>query len=191
MASSLDTTRYFREDQRFRNPWLILFIGAGTLLALGSGLFLLIGQVGLGYPMGSRPLSTPAALAVGLVEVAVGGVIWWLFWTAVLQVEVTVKGLFVRYYPFHRQTRQIDLSDVVSISAVTYRPVRDYGGWGFRIGRLWRCYNVGGNEGVRLDYADGTHLLIGSQHAAALAAALLRIWSPAETGKETKEVKAP
>jgi len=187
MATPLDTTVLFREDQRFRSPWLMMLIGAGTFFAVAVGLFLLIGQVGLGHAMGSRPLSTPAALAIGLLQVGVGAVVWWLFWWSVLQVEVTAQGLFVRYRPFHRKTRQIDLRGVVKIAAVTYRPIRDYGGWGFRVGARWRCYNVSGEEGVRLDYADGVHLMIGSQHATALESALLRIWQPDEVAHETKE----
>lgn len=191
MTTSNATAVYFREDQRFRSPWLIMLIGSGTVFALASGLFLLIGQVWLGHSMGSRPLSNPAALVVGLIEVGVGSVIWWLFWRSVLQVEVTPRGLFVRYRPFHRKTRQIDLCGVVRIAAVTYRPLRDYGGWGFRVGTRWRCYNVSGEEGVRLDYADGIHLLIGSQRAPELESALRRIWQPAMPNDEPQGNETP
>lgn len=158
-----------------------MLIGAGTVFALAVGLFLLIGQVGLGYSLGSRPLSTPLALLVGTTFVGIAGLVWWLFWASLLQVEVTTRGLFVRFRPFHRKTRQIDLSDVVQIAAVQYRPIRDYGGWGYRIGARWRCYNVSGEEGVRIDYANGTHFLIGSQRAQELETALRHLWQPAQT----------
>ena len=39
-----------------------------------------------------------------------------------------------------------------------------------------RAYNVSGREGVRLDFADGKHLLIGSQRAEELAAAIQTWW---------------
>lgn len=168
----------FREDQRFRSHWLMLFIGAGCLFALVSASYLLIVQVFLGHPLGNRPMSNGAAVAVALLEIALAIGLVALFRSAVLQVEVTTRGLFLRFRPFHRKTRQIDLNDVTAIEAVTYRPLRDYGGWGIRRGAKSRCYNVSGEEGVRILYANGYHVLIGSEHAPELAAALHKIWTP-------------
>lgn len=172
----------FREDQRFRSTWLLLLAGGSALFALLGGLALLVGQVLLGHSLGNRPLPDWAAALVGGTELMIGLGLIWLFWKAVLQVEVTTEGLFIRFFPFQRKVRQIDLSGVTGIAAVRYRPLRDYGGWGLRWGWRSRCYNVSGNEGVRIDYDNNYHLLIGSQRAAELEAALHAIWG-AETGE--------
>jgi hypothetical protein len=54
----------------------------------------------------------------------------------------------------------------------TYRPIRDYGGWGIRYGRGGKAYNVSGNRGVMLELSDGQKLLIGSQRPEELANAI-------------------
>ena len=54
----------------------------------------------------------------------------------------------------------------------TYRPVRDYGGWGIRWGRDGKAYIIVGNEGLQLLLGDGEKILIGSQRPQELEAAL-------------------
>lgn len=178
-------TMLFREDQRFRAWWLLAIVGFSSAIAIGGGILLIVGQVILGHPLGTRPMPDGLALAAGIAQTLIGLSLIWLFFAMVLQVEVTPRGLFVRFFPFHWKVRQIDLSDVTAIQAVTYRPIRDYGGWGLRMGLHSRCYNVRGNEGVRIDYNRNFHLLIGSQHAKALEAALHTIWQAPENDEET------
>ena len=62
------------------------------------------------------------------------------------------------------------------IEVVSYRPIADYGGWGIRSGRDGeRVLNARGNRGVRLELADGTRLLIGSQRPEELAETIERV----------------
>ena len=43
------------------------------------------------------------------------------------------------------------LANVESFQVVTFSPLRDFGGWGWRFGRDGRrCYNTRGNQGVEL-----------------------------------------
>ncbi|MBW8868301.1 MAG: hypothetical protein JF610_13410, partial [Acidobacteria bacterium] len=46
--------------------------------------------------------------------------------------------------------------------------------WGLRFGRRGRAYSISGNRGVELTLADGRRVMIGSQRADELAAALAR-----------------
>jgi hypothetical protein len=66
-----------------------------------------------------------------------------------------------------------------SHEAITYSPLRDYGGWGIRRGAKGKAYNVSGNHGVRLELSDGKRILIGSQRpeelSEAVAAALKHV----------------
>jgi hypothetical protein len=59
-----------------------------------------------------------------------------------------------------------------SFEAVTYRPIRDYGGWGIRWGPGKLAYNVSGSEGVRIDRSDDRELLVGSRQPYDLARAM-------------------
>jgi hypothetical protein len=68
--------------------------------------------------------------------------------------------------------KHIPFRNIVRLEAVTYHPIREYGGWGIRIGSNGWAYNISGNRGVRLHYADGGEFLIGSQRPEELAQAI-------------------
>ncbi len=58
-------------------------------------------------------------------------------------------------------------------------PIADYGFWGIRSGRDdTRALIARGNRGVRLELADGSFLLIGSQRSEALARAIEHAMRP-------------
>ena len=62
---------------------------------------------------------------------------------------------------------------------MTFRPIADYGFWGVRSGRDGtRALIARGNRGVRLELADGSFLLIGSQRPEALARAIEHAMQP-------------
>lgn len=154
---------YFREVQRFRQPWLIA-IWLGMLLLFGYRLYQ---QLVLRQPGGDRPLSDAALIAVsaGVLLFAV----W--FFKVRLVTEVRDRELFLQFVWMWRP-RIVALADIRQAEAVTYRPIRDYGGWGIRRRRKGWAYNVSGNRGVRIVLADGEHLLVGSRRAEELARSL-------------------
>ena len=78
------------------------------------------------------------------------------------EVTPTDVRVWFGWVPTYR--RFVAVGAVQRIEVVSYRPLLDYGGWGIRTGRDGeRVLNARGNRGVRLDLADGTRLLIGSQ----------------------------
>ena len=84
-------------------------------------------------------------------------------WFIRLVTEVRTGGVFVRLWPF--PFSRIRLDGATSIRSVTYRPIRDYGGWGYRIklGTGKRAWNARGDRGVLIEYDNGKSMLIGSQ----------------------------
>ena len=54
----------------------------------------------------------------------------------------------------------------------------EYGGWGIRWTRNGKAYNVSGDLGVRIDYENGRHLLIGTRHPDALKQAIDQCMNP-------------
>ena len=117
-------------------------------------------------------MSDAALMVVGPAAILFGLALLVVFYLSKLQTEVRRDGLYVRFYPFHLTARKKPLEKVVSLRAITYRPIWDYGGWGMRFGRGGRAYNVRGRQGVRLEFDNGKHLLIGSQRPEELAAAI-------------------
>ena len=141
----------FEEEQRFRQPWLwMLFIAEAALF----------GGLIVKHP------HPPAVIALVILVVG-GSFLMFLFWT--MRTEVRSDSVYIRFWPMKRR---IPLEDIKSVEARTYSPIREYGGWGFRYGRSGKAYNVSGNRGVQLELKSGEHILIGSQKADDLAAAI-------------------
>ena len=104
----------------------------------------------------------------------VGTVFLILFGLLTLRQTTTVESdaVTVRFGFLHKT--RIPFSEIAHAEAVTYRPVRDYGGWGIRGFGKRRALNARGNQGVLVTRADGSTLLIGSQKPRELLAALGR-----------------
>ena len=149
----------FREEQRFSQPWLWAIVVVAAVAAwIGLAAVVLDSDDGAGWPV-----------AIVLLLVAVGLPL--LFALGRLTVEVLADRVEIRYRPFIARTLRLD--EVVAAESVTYRPLRDYGGWGIKgWSRRKIAYNVRGDRGALLTLADGRTVLIGSQRADELAAAI-------------------
>lgn len=159
-----------KEEQKFRQPWLwlVMLVSLGSVVAIFG--FGLVQQLVLGKTWGNQPMSDTGLVAMSLVMFAFTGVMVWLIWSMTLIVEVRDDSLRLHHKPLKRRT--VSYTDIAKLEPVRYRPIAHYGGWGIRRGRNGWAYNVSGNLGVRLDFHDGTHLLIGSQRYTELAAAI-------------------
>ena len=162
----------FREVQRMRQPLIWVILISATLIMIGVFGYGIVQQVVFGQPWGDRPMSDLGLLTSGVAGMAVMGGALVLLGFSRLITEVRRDGLFVRYIPFHWSPKKIALGNVRDAVAVTYRPLLHYGGWGIRIARGGRAYNAYGSRGVRLDFRNARHLLIGSQRPEELAEAI-------------------
>jgi hypothetical protein len=86
--------------------------------------------------------------------------------------SVAEDGVTVRFGFLYRT--RVTFSEIARAEAVSYRPVREYGGWGIRGGGRRRVLSMRGDQGVLLTRVDGSTLLIGSQKPRELLAALAR-----------------
>ncbi len=155
----------FREVQRFGQPWIWLLVLMVSALACWGA----VQQLILKKPFGSRPAPDAVMLLIGMVF----GIGLPLFFLSLrLITEVRNDGVIVRFVPLHRRPHSYACADIVGFELVTYRPLRDYGGWGIRCGPGGQAYNVSGDRGVELTLAGRKKLLIGSQRPEELAAAL-------------------
>jgi Family of unknown function (DUF6141) len=118
-------------------------------------------------PQGTQPIPNWAAW----VLVIVFGVGFPAFAFVVrLMTEVHSGELTVRVFPF--RTARIPLADVHEAEVREYSAQREFGGWGVRTGHSGKAYSAYGNEGVQLWLKEDRRILIGSQRAEDLAAAL-------------------
>ena len=157
----------YREEQNF--DWWVYALVAGAD-AIYWGVVLLALRAG----PNAAPGPGPGALGLALLVVA-GVVFPALLFIGLLRMttEVSPAGARVWFGWVPTYRRRIPFGSIQRIEVVTYRPLAEYGGWGIRIGRDGvRAFSARGNRGVRLDLADGTRLLIGSQRPEELALAL-------------------
>lgn len=106
-----------------------------------------------------------------------------------LMVMILIVGVLVLFRHWFRLTTRIDriaievrfplglgrrivLTDIAEATAITYRPLADFGGWGIRFGSQGTIYSTAGNRAVRLVTRDGARVLIGSARPEALLDAL-------------------
>jgi len=77
-----------------------------------------------------------------------------------LETHVRSDGLYVRTFPIQLSFRRIPLDGATGCEVTLYTG-RGYF-WG-SLGKKKRAYTIKGKSAVRIDYADGSHVLIGSQ----------------------------
>ena len=80
-----------------------------------------------------------------------------------LTTEVSASGISFRMTPFHRTSRTYAWSDIDSVEIRKYSPIREYGGWGIRMGLQGTAYNIKGNIGLQIVTQEGKRILIGTQ----------------------------
>lgn len=159
MTTERDRPLIFQEVQQFRQRWLWL-----VLLGLSALVLALTATSILGSGNESKPLWILGLVIVVFIANTV------LFAILKLNTEVNADGVLIHYFPLKR--RWIPRDRIQSATVRTYRPLRDYGGWGIRQG--WRsiAYTVRGDRGVWLELTHGKPILLGSQQPEALATAI-------------------
>ncbi|MHC5538463.1 hypothetical protein ACYOEI_09560 [Singulisphaera rosea] len=163
----------YREEQNFDWRVYVFVVASEVLVWLGLLWFHQQPvQPGGGHRLGLVELSVVAGVGLVLPALLVVGLL-----RMTTEVGPTDLRVWFGWIPTYR--RMIPLGTIQRVEVVSYRPLVDYGGWGIRQGRDGvRVLNARGNRGVRIDLADGTRFLIGSQHPEDLARALERAIRP-------------
>lgn len=100
----------------------------------------------------------------GFYTSSIAGVIV-VFWILIIKLKTTINenGIMVNFYGIPFCKKEFIWSDITSIEVVEYSPIKEYGGWGVRMGPRGWCYNVSGKNGIKLIQTNGKPFLIGTQ----------------------------
>mgnify|MGYP000303628936 FL=1 len=150
----------FKEIQRFDQWWLRLLLVVILAIAV-SPIVLEWDTLDLSrYELASVVLSILVVLALFLG-------FWYIF---KLETTIDEKGITYRFVPFHIKSRFKSWQEIKSASIRKYHPIREYGGWGYRISFTKRkALTTKGKKGLQLVFQDGNELLLGTQHPEKIA----------------------
>jgi hypothetical protein len=154
----------FYEKQRFSLRRIGPALATPPCIMLG----VLIWQVVLGHPWGKHPMSNGNVIGWTIF-------LWAIFFRLVtvrLVTEIHAGDLVISLRGFWR-SRRILLNEIRSAEAISYDPVRDYGGYGIRTGRFGKAYIAAGTRGVRIKLANGATVVVGSQRSDELTGFLI------------------
>ncbi|WP_116127478.1 hypothetical protein [Lewinella sp. IMCC34183] len=135
----------FQEEQKFNQWWL-------WAILLGSGAATLIGM----WPLLVGGELWPPVLILGIYLAILIG-----FATVSLRTTIHPDRLSVGFPPFGAKV--IRKEDISRAYVRTYSPLGEYGGWGYRMGRKGKAYNVSGDQGLQLELRNGERILIGTR----------------------------
>ena len=158
----------FREVQTFGSTLRRLLV---VLMGISFVIFALALWETITNP---KTTNTLVSILVSIVVMAIPIAVTILFFILKMETEVRTDALYVRFYPMHIRFRKFTGQDLAEHYSRTYKPIREYGGWGIRCSFTGkgRAYNISGNKGVQLVFTNGKKLLIGSQQPDDLAAAI-------------------
>ncbi|WP_296703984.1 hypothetical protein, partial [Algoriphagus sp.] len=82
-----------------------------------------------------------------------------------LETRLDDFGVSFRYFPFIRNWRKIDKTNILSIGVINYSPLTDYGGWGLKGNKTTKAYSILGTEGLLIDIGEKKKIMIGTSKA--------------------------
>lgn len=144
----------FKETQRFDQWWMRIFLLIALAIAASPLVFDFDIQINSKTAMVSIIISMVIILSVFLG-------FWFLF---KLETSMDQQGVSYRFFPFHMKPRTQNWSEIDTIQVRKYKPLREYGGWGYRITlRKNKALTTKGNLGIQIVFKNGNELLLGTQ----------------------------
>ena len=148
--------KVFVEEQRFNQWWLYLLL-AIPLISLVTPIIYNFDD----YVNGDKETLTGITISLVTVLIAI-----LLILSIRLRTKIDENGIYYQFYPINFNEKFISWSDISKCYVRKYKPLTEYGGWGYRSGigrRRGRALNIRGNQGIQLELKNGKKLLLGTQ----------------------------
>ncbi len=155
----------YREEQLVRQsvmPWIVIPAWLFMIGTFGYGFYQ---QFYLGRAFGDEPMSNNGLLLTGILTITLTGIFFVVLLSGSLDTEIWSDGIRYKFPPFIRNLKHIPLSDIASAEVSKYRPLVEFGGWGWRKRLFSRktAYNLGGNIGLRVVRKNGSQIVFGTR----------------------------
>jgi hypothetical protein len=135
----------FIESQKVKQAWIIVLMITVTIFSI------------INYVQMPATFSSIAPLVIifiaNLILIALK-----------LNTKINKQGIYFQLFPFQFKYNEISWNDVLTIEVRKYKPIREYGGWGYRFSfKNGKAYNISGNMGLQIVLKNGDKILIGTQ----------------------------
>ncbi len=149
---------FYEEEQKFTNKWLWLLLSGTSIVFV----YMIFEQIVLHKTIGNNPAPDSIVLLMGLIPLMV----MYLFYRILLKTRIDTDGIHYQLFPFHYKEKNISWDEIDKIYVRKYRPIMEYGGWGYRIkfNRKDVAFNISGNMGLQIELKNGKKILIGTQN---------------------------
>jgi len=154
----------YKEEQSFRQsfiPWIMLPVWLVMFIIFGVGFYQ---QFYLGKPFGDNPMSNSGMIWSSVLTLGLISAVFLFIISGYLVTEIWTDGIRYKFPPLIRKMKFISLREIANIEVGKYRPVTEFGGWGWRKRILSRktAYNISGNMGIRVTFKTGAVVLFGT-----------------------------
>lgn len=139
------------EKQKFNNIWIWLIILSFNSITI----FAFVQQIMLGNPFGSNPAPNLLLILTLITTTAL------LIMLIVIYLKITIDDskIEVQFYPFLK--REILFKDIKKVELLNYKPIKEYGGWGFRYGQDGEAFSISGTLALSITLLNGKKVLLG------------------------------
>lgn len=91
-----------------------------------------------------------------------------------LRTEVDESGIRVSFRPYFTTKKIFRKEDLSKEEVRKYSPIKEFGGWGYRLAFGGKAYSISGKYGLQLEFKNGTSLLIGTRKPEELEKAIAK-----------------
>ena len=158
----MNAGRAVYRERTWAPAWAMVLMGVAFVASIGPLLYF-----GYGRPELGESADDVFIRVLGVLS----GIVYCLAFStfSCLNVEVRSDHLFIWFGPLRLIRRRIRYSDIQRVGAITYRPFREFGGWGIR----WRpgksAWSIRGNRAVNVELRNGKSVYVGSRFPRRLA----------------------
>lgn len=140
----------YKEIQKFNSPLVWIIVG----IAVIGGIFALSVPAAQNEQL---PVIAKLLIATALIILIL------MFMYGYLKTDIDESGIKIEMRILFKFGKTILWNEIASVRVDKYRPILEFGGWGYRIGWKGSAYNCRGNDGLIIMLKNARKVVVGTQ----------------------------
>ncbi len=162
----MTSSRILYAERTRAPPWIFALLWGLCIVGVGVAIYEL--------------LQAPAPAESAEAILAVGALILFPLLISLLfgrlDVEVHTDSLCIAFGPLGLVRTRIPFAEIQSLQSLTYRPLRDFGGWGLRLRGRRTAWTIRGNRALCVHLRSGRQIHVGSRFPQRLEERVQMAW---------------